>query len=385
MVPGLGSGQTAVLASTPDGLRGPVVDDGIKVNGQVSVGFVFVSGMPAPAIGQPIDSTGLEQPIAPIDVTAAAATGTLAVDLIDTGGIGGNAPLYLVTRDQATNQVLESRLLFPARATFALTTPLGTPLVVGSATVPTTTPVADGTLYYHQDGLGTVTELTDVNGSVAKAYAYDAYGNILESPGTVEQPYTYTGRELDAESGLYYYRARYYDAQIGKFTQRDPIGRVGGNNYYEYALGNPTLHFDPFGLKAQIVIWAPVGIGTSSFGHVSTNINGTTYSFGPNGMTNEPTSVFNQRNSFRSSLGLDLTLTAEQEKALEECLKRDQPDYNFLTNNCGAPVQRCLNWMGYDIGKVLTPSQLYESMTGVGLVGGTIFYPGAGTKPAQAK
>ena len=95
MVPGLGSGQTAVLASTPDGLRGPVVDDGIKVNGQVSVGFVFVSGMPAPAIGQPIDSTGLEQPIAPIDVTAAAATGTLAVDLIDTGGIGGNAPLYL--------------------------------------------------------------------------------------------------------------------------------------------------------------------------------------------------------------------------------------------------------------------------------------------------
>ena len=101
MVPGLGSGQTAVLASTPDGLRGPVVDDGIKVNGQVSVGFVFVSGMPAPAIGQPIDSTGLEQPIAPIDVTAAAATGTLAVDLIDTGGIGGNARLYLVTRDHA--------------------------------------------------------------------------------------------------------------------------------------------------------------------------------------------------------------------------------------------------------------------------------------------
>ncbi len=49
MVPGLGSGQTAVLASTPDGLRGPVVDDGIKVNGQVSVGFVFVSGMPVSA------------------------------------------------------------------------------------------------------------------------------------------------------------------------------------------------------------------------------------------------------------------------------------------------------------------------------------------------
>jgi RHS repeat-associated protein len=385
MTPGLGSGQVVVLASTPDGLRGPVVDDGIKVNGQLSVGFVFVSGMPAPAIGQPIDSTGLEQPVAPIDVTAAVATGTLAVDLIDTGGIGGNAPLYLVTRETATNQVLESRLLFPARATFASTTPLGTPLVVASTTVGVTTPVANGTLFYHQDGLGTVTDLTDSAGAPAKSYSYDAYGNILESPGAVDQPYTYTGRELDSETGLYYYRARYYDAQIGKFTQRDPIGRVGGNNYYEYALGDPTLHFDPFGLKAQVVIWAPVGIGTSSFGHVSTNINGTTYSFGPNGMTNEPTPVFDQRNSFRSSLGLDLNLTVEQEKALDECLKRDQPEYNFLTNNCGAPVQRCLNWMGYDIGQVLTPAQLYESMTGVGLVGGTIFYPGAATKPVQSK
>ena len=53
---------------------------------------------------------------------------------------------------------------------------------------------AGSTFYYHQDGLGTVTELTDSNGAVAKAYAYDAYGNILESPGTIEQPYTHTGR-----------------------------------------------------------------------------------------------------------------------------------------------------------------------------------------------
>ena len=251
MVPGLGSGQTAVLASTPDGLRGPVVDDGIKVNGQVSVGFVFVSGMPAPAIGQPIDSTGLEQPIAPIDVTAAAATGTLAVDLIDTGGIGGNAPLYLVTRDQATNQVVESRLLFPARATFASPTPLGTPLVVASATVPTTTPVADGTLYYHQDGLGTVTELTDINGAVAKAYAYDAYGNLLESPGTVEQPYTYTGREFDSESGLYYYRARYHISVLGRFVSEDPIGFRGGINLYAYVGNNPVNLIDPHGLSPE--------------------------------------------------------------------------------------------------------------------------------------
>lgn len=259
--PGVGSGHTAVLASTPDGLRGPIVDDGIGVNGQVSVGFTLVSGQPTPAVGQPIDSTGSHQPIAPLDVTAATNSGTLTVNLIDTGGIGGNAALYLVTRDQATGQAIESRLLFPARVTFASTTPLGTPLVVASTTVPTTIPVADGTLYYHQDGLGTVTELTDNNGSVAKAYAYDAYGNLLESPGTVDQPYAYTGRESDSESGLYYYRARNYDSAIGRFLQKDPIGYKGGPNFYSYVRNSPLNNTDSTGLDPAL---GPYGVGLAS-------------------------------------------------------------------------------------------------------------------------
>ena len=108
---------------------------------------------------------------------------------------------------------------------------------------------AGSTLYYHQDGLGTVTELTDINGSVAKAYAYDAYGNMLESPGTVEQPYTYTGRELDQETGLYYYRARYYDAATGRFLQQDPLRLGGGSvNLYGYVLNSPVGFTDPSGL-----------------------------------------------------------------------------------------------------------------------------------------
>ncbi|MCS6328970.1 MAG: hypothetical protein H8K06_18065 [Nitrospira sp.] len=105
------------------------------------------------------------------------------------------------------------------------------------------------TFFYHQDGLGSVTELTDSTGSVAKAYAYDVYGNILESPGTVNQPYTYTGRELDQETGLYYYRARYYDAASGRFLQKDPIGLGGGDvNFYNYVRNNPPRLADPFGL-----------------------------------------------------------------------------------------------------------------------------------------
>ena len=104
------------------------------------------------------------------------------------------------------------------------------------------------TFFYHQDGLGSVTDLTDSAGVTAKSYSYDAYGNILESPGTVEQPYTYTGRELDAESGLLYYRARYYDPATARFLQKDAAGFSGGINFYAYVGANPTIFVDPFGL-----------------------------------------------------------------------------------------------------------------------------------------
>jgi len=107
------------------------------------------------------------------------------------------------------------------------------------------------TYFYHQDGLGSVTDLTDSAGATAKSYSYDAYGNILESPGTVDQPYSYTGREFDAESGLYYLRARYYDPTTGKFLQKDPIGLRSGLNLYRYVGANPANWIDSTGLTKR--------------------------------------------------------------------------------------------------------------------------------------
>ena len=65
-----------------------------------------------------------------------------------------------------------------------------------------------GTSYFHADGLGSVTSLTDPTGAVAASYVYDSFGNLTASTGTVANPFQYTGREMDSESGLYYYRAR---------------------------------------------------------------------------------------------------------------------------------------------------------------------------------
>ena len=64
------------------------------------------------------------------------------------------------------------------------------------------------TSYYEADGLGTVTSLSSSGGSLANTYTYDSFGKLSGSTGTLINPFQYTGREFDAETGSYYYRAR---------------------------------------------------------------------------------------------------------------------------------------------------------------------------------
>jgi len=74
-----------------------------------------------------------------------------------------------------------------------------------------------------------VVAFSDVNSVIVETYSYDVFGEP-STTSSVGNPYLFTGRRHDAETGLYYYRARYYDTNIGRFLQADPIGYMDGMN-----------------------------------------------------------------------------------------------------------------------------------------------------------
>ncbi len=118
---------------------------------------------------------------------------------------------------------------------------------------------SNGSVYYlHTDQLGSIIAITDIQGSTIEQYAYSAFGQmkIYDGSGVEIQSsqigniFGFTGREFDAESDLYYYRARYYDPNSGRFLTADPIGFDGGDaNLYRYVENNPIYYIDPYGLK----------------------------------------------------------------------------------------------------------------------------------------
>jgi len=100
--------------------------------------------------------------------------------------------------------------------------------------------------YYAKDHLGSVRQVTNAAGVAVVTRDYDPWGKLLT--GSSSAGYAFTGREWDSESGLHYYRARYYDPSLGRFLSEDPIGHRGGPNFYAYVGNAPTNHLDPFGL-----------------------------------------------------------------------------------------------------------------------------------------
>jgi RHS repeat-associated protein len=105
------------------------------------------------------------------------------------------------------------------------------------------------TSYYHADGLGSITSLSNGSGALAQTYAFSSFGKLTSSSGSLVNPFQYTAREFDTETNLYFYRARYYDPTAGRFLNEDSIRFDAGTNFYSYVGNDATAWADPYGYQ----------------------------------------------------------------------------------------------------------------------------------------
>jgi RHS repeat-associated protein len=100
---------------------------------------------------------------------------------------------------------------------------------------------AAGVRNYLTDALGSSLALTDGSGVVQTEYTYEPFGGTVASGAATGNTLAFTGREADG-TGLYYYRARYYDPRLQRLVSPDPIGVAGGDaNLHVYAGNAPTI------------------------------------------------------------------------------------------------------------------------------------------------
>ena len=135
-----------------------------------------------------------------------------------------------------------------------------------------------GMLWSLADRLGSIDTLTDKDGNVVDKRTFDSFGRVLsQSNPSISFRYGYTGRERDLESGLDFYRARYYDSNVGRFISVDPMGfGAGDTNLYRYVGNNATNYTDPSGNFAFLLplayaagVTVAAGVSAAAFGGVA--------------------------------------------------------------------------------------------------------------------
>lgn len=145
----------------------------------------------------------------------------------------------------------------------------------------------DGQLvFYHQDHLGSSVRLSDASGNEIKRMGFMPYGeNSFISGAGLTPKYQYTGQEKDS-TGLYYYGARFYDPELGRFLSLDPLG-----DDYCYANNNPIMFNDPSGMSS--LLQDQYNIGDSDGGG------------GSGGYSTLPDSYFNSGSGYNVMPGLN--------------------------------------------------------------------------------
>lgn len=132
--------------------------------------------------------------------------------------------------------------------------------------------VTEGRQFYLFDGLGSVTNLVRPDGALAARYQYDAWGNYRATAGSSFNLFGFTGHQRDAATGLYYFKARFYDPELGLFLSEDPyageIDTPPSLHRYLYAFANPATYIDlngmcVFGLRCPEIVKDAIDVTTA--------------------------------------------------------------------------------------------------------------------------
>jgi len=214
-------------------------------------------------------------------------------------------------------------------------------------------------LYLHGDHLGTPRVATNEANVVVwrNPPTTEPFGMALpeEDPDGDGRPTVinlrFPGQYFDRETLLHYnYFRDHYFPDLGRYGQSDPIGLAGGINTYLYVGARSIGDSDPLGLFTEVIQWATDGSGSGAWGHISGNINGRNYSWGPNGWDKNQSAtdyMDRQLNIIkRNARGVLLDLSFPEEQFLATCLRDEGVSYGGVTNNCGNPWLTCLGKMG---------------------------------------
>ena len=153
----------------------------------------------------------------------------------------------------------------------------------------------DEVFFYTKDHLGSIRELIGLDGKLKQRQRYTAYGITTREKNTdqmdrlIDHAYGFTGRELDSETGLYFYRSRYYSPVMNRFVSEDVIGYDSGKtNLYGYVSLSPIVSADPYGLFDWREVHIPQWLVDSSAGF------GSALSFGLTDVFNDYTGASSQ-------------------------------------------------------------------------------------------
>ncbi|MBE6330524.1 MAG: hypothetical protein E7072_10525, partial [Bacteroidales bacterium] len=204
--------------------------------------------------------------------------------------------------------------------------------------------------FYHPDHLGSTALVTDNDGNVVQSVAYIPYGEVFieERNGTWNTPYLFNGKELDEETGLYYYGARYLNPTNGMWLSVDPLfEKYVGMSPYNYCAGNPVKLVDPDGRRslpideeyngfnARVDSWyGPRNIKNGSKNHKGLDFN---YSCGGNNDYGSPIiathdGTVNVKDNTKGGEGRMVTITSHDDKFRTRYMHLSSVDVENGTN-----------------------------------------------------